>query len=155
MNFNLITYFNQAYDIQAPEIRKISRMCLFKIQSNGDETVQKQLSQLGYLISLTSVIYAAGGSGKVDNDQEINLIIINIFEFFKQLYFGTNNGDTQFPPHPSLAKLSYEQLEEEGCLEEIEALIINKGVDNIKFCTNGAKQTISNIFVNKSNPSPY
>ncbi|KAA6377540.1 MAG: hypothetical protein EZS28_026933 [Streblomastix strix] len=103
-------------------------MCLYKIQSYVDETVQQQLSQLGYLISLTSAIYAAGGSGK---------------------------GDAQFPPQPTLAKLSDEQLEEEGCLEEIEAQIINKGVDNIKFCTNMAKQTISNIFIDKSNSSPY
>ncbi|KAA6376198.1 MAG: hypothetical protein EZS28_028274 [Streblomastix strix] len=102
------------------------------------------------MISLSKSIGAAGGFD-VDNDKEINQILGNIKQFFSNLQRGRYYGDAQFPPQLALAKLSNEQLEEEGCLEEIEAQLINKN----KYSTKWTKYAVYNFFIDKNNKPQY
>ncbi|KAA6397518.1 MAG: hypothetical protein EZS28_006957 [Streblomastix strix] len=88
------------------------------------------LANSEYPGSLSILITTAGGSEE-ENDTEISSTLFNIQRFIEDLHKGRSiynffTDHPAFPPQPMLAKLSNEQIEEEGGLEEIEAQLSNK-----------------------------
>ncbi|KAA6371080.1 MAG: hypothetical protein EZS28_033393 [Streblomastix strix] len=99
---------------------------------------------------LVIAISTAGGQG--EEDDEIYWGLSRIFKFLSNLH----QGKYSFPPQPLLARRSDEQIEEEGGNEEIDAQLINKGLQgNIKNNANYAKGAILNYFIEQGTSKPY
>ncbi|KAA6387736.1 MAG: hypothetical protein EZS28_016735, partial [Streblomastix strix] len=89
----------------------------------------------------------AGGKGE-EQDLEILNGLIRIYYFLLELYEGRNNyRQTSFQPLPLLARISLEQIEEEGANEELEALMSNKGYfGGVQGYANSVKSVTLNCF---------
>ncbi|KAA6398109.1 MAG: hypothetical protein EZS28_006362 [Streblomastix strix] len=60
-----------------------------------------------------------------------------------------------FPPQLALTKSCFEQIEDEGGSEEVEAQLSNNGWNrNIKYQTYKAKGSIQNYFIDRKNTQP-
>ncbi|KAA6401227.1 MAG: hypothetical protein EZS28_003240 [Streblomastix strix] len=124
----------------------------------GDEQDQAELVSKGYVRANVIAISTAGGQGE-EQDEEIDNGLSYLSRFLKELYQGRLNpkipDQPPFPPLPSFARSSKEQIEEEGGYEEVEAQLINKGQRyNIKDSADFVKRRILYYYVDKSNPKP-
>ncbi|KAA6395000.1 MAG: hypothetical protein EZS28_009477 [Streblomastix strix] len=103
---------------------------------------------------LAIALSTAGGSGE-EQDQEIYWGLNNLSIFLNQFHL-RRYYNISFPPLPSLAKISVEQIEEEGGSEEFEAQLINKGRlwDSIINYANKSKAAMLNYFINSRSTRP-
>ncbi|KAA6400521.1 MAG: hypothetical protein EZS28_003956 [Streblomastix strix] len=158
INFNLKTLIDKDDDELANEIRKNSRKCLNQVQQYGDESIQAQLSSLGYACSLSLTISTACGSVE-EYDDEIWSQLFTIRQFLSGLQKGrlTSYLDNQLQLQAKTTPVNQpiEQIEEEGGLEEIEDHQFNGSIDNIKFGANEAKYVLQYIQIGLSNPNPW
>ncbi|KAA6386346.1 MAG: hypothetical protein EZS28_018125 [Streblomastix strix] len=149
--YKINIHFSQENDQTALEVRHSSRQCLYSIQKCGDASAQSELVNINYAKVLVIAISTAGGHSE-EEDYEIRDGLSHISSFISNLNKGRYNS---FPPQPLLARISDEQLEEEGGNEEIDSQLINEGLrDNIKYNANIAKGAILNYFIEQGNPKP-
>ncbi|KAA6392548.1 MAG: hypothetical protein EZS28_011927 [Streblomastix strix] len=145
--FKVGTHLREEIDQQSLEVRRWSRRCLSQIQYNGDEQDQSKLANQEYGRMMSLSYSTAGGIGD-EQDDEIQYGMFCISYFLGQLHQGRNNYQPSFQPLPLLARITEEQIEEEGANEEIEAQIINKGFDGIiKSYANYVKAATLNCFI--------
>ncbi|KAA6402271.1 MAG: hypothetical protein EZS28_002202 [Streblomastix strix] len=148
VTFRLGTHLNEQTDLLRLQVRHWSKWCLWYIQGYGDEQDQSELVNVGYGRVMTLSFCTAGGVGE-EKDVEIWNGLYYIYDFLRQLHEG-RTWLTSFQPLPLLARVSLEQIEEEGAIEEIEAQINNNGYyENIKQYANEAKATILNRFIHR------
>ncbi|KAA6401225.1 MAG: hypothetical protein EZS28_003252 [Streblomastix strix] len=157
--FKLGTLMNEQYDRQRFQIRFWSRECLWHIQFHGDEQVQYELVKEGYGSVLSISFSTAGGSGEED-DYEIYQGLRHISDFLENLSEGNDDDFRQpiFPNLPQLARISVEQVEEEGGNEELDVQMTNKGkgqYNNISYEANTAKGMVLNFYIDLSNTRPF
>ncbi|KAA6381567.1 MAG: hypothetical protein EZS28_022905 [Streblomastix strix] len=146
--FRLGTHLREQTDLLRLQVRQRSRGCLSWIQSYGNEQMQSVLVNQGYGRVISLSFSTAGGIGE-EEDAEISYGLLRISWFLKALYEGSNYY-TSFQPLPLLARVSLEQIEEEGAIEEIDAQMNNNGFDgNIKNCANEAKEVTLNRFIHR------
>ncbi|KAA6396688.1 MAG: hypothetical protein EZS28_007782 [Streblomastix strix] len=128
------------------------------IQMNGEVLAQTSLTNSGYTNALIQYISTAGGCG-FKNDSRLYDVLQHIQNFFYMLQQGRNqytyNGKFLIPSQPALIKSSNEQLEEQGGSEEIDSLLTMSELDDIMKIANRTKQTLQNIFMDKTNQSPW
>ncbi|KAA6374275.1 MAG: hypothetical protein EZS28_030197, partial [Streblomastix strix] len=91
-----------------------------------DQQVVSELTTIGYVIVLINALSTAGGNEEHD-DFNIWLGLNNFIGFIIDLCVGGNFPQFIFSPKYSLAKFAYEQIEEFGGNEELEAQLINEG----------------------------
>ncbi|KAA6391839.1 MAG: hypothetical protein EZS28_012632 [Streblomastix strix] len=90
---------------------------------------QSELVNVGFGRMMIITFCTAGGAGE-EKDEEIYNGLYHIFCFLKELYEGRNDvWLPSFQPLPLLARVSLEQIEEEGAIEEIEEQMKNNGFD--------------------------
>ncbi|KAA6382523.1 MAG: hypothetical protein EZS28_021950 [Streblomastix strix] len=148
VTFRLGTHLREQTDLLRLKARRQSRECLYWIQRYGDAYVQSELVNIGYERVMTLSLCTAGGIGD-EKDEEINVGLFHIFCFLKELYEG-RTWQPSFQPFPLLARVSLEQIEEEGAIEEIEAQMNNKGVNGrINGWANNAKAVTLNCFIHR------
>ncbi|KAA6398683.1 MAG: hypothetical protein EZS28_005785 [Streblomastix strix] len=149
-------HFNSENDKQIYSLRNSSRGCLWTILDYGDALDQQELVNIGIAGVLFVAISSAGGISE-ERDSEIREELFNIADFLKFL----NNGRDitkypSFPPQPLLAKISIEQIEEEGANEEVDAQIANKGLyGNVKDKSKEVEGLLLNFFIDKNSSKPY
>ncbi|KAA6378484.1 MAG: hypothetical protein EZS28_025991 [Streblomastix strix] len=144
--YRLNSRLNEVIDRQELEVRHWSRYCLNWIQRFGDAQVQSELVNIGYGRMIFISFCTAGGKGEEQN-KEINVGLNNISHFLRELHEGRNYRKPSFQPLPLLARMSLEQIEEEGANEELEAQMCNNVYDgDIKSRANDVKATILNRF---------
>ncbi|KAA6376632.1 MAG: hypothetical protein EZS28_027840, partial [Streblomastix strix] len=121
----------------------------------GDVIVQAELVTVKYAEALIISFCSSGGSGEQIDNQIINGLNF-IVNFIKELHKGRNNHQQYFQPQPALARICYEQIEEEAGNEEIDILLNNKGqqYNKIKIQAKKAKKEIFNLYINQSNTQP-
>ncbi|KAA6399846.1 MAG: hypothetical protein EZS28_004631 [Streblomastix strix] len=115
-------HLNEEYNQQTLSIRRNSRNCLSWIHYYGNELYHSKLVSIRYAGVLVIAISAAGGQGE-EQDNEINDSLVYIQQFLNNLHLGGNY--TYFPPQVFLARISMEQIEEEGGIEEVESQFVN------------------------------
>ncbi|KAA6376741.1 MAG: hypothetical protein EZS28_027731, partial [Streblomastix strix] len=108
---------------EAHEIREYSGYCLSSVQEYGDNKAQIILLNGGYAKSLSLNVALAGGLLEMDTSkiagsyQELGLLVRSIFQ-------GRESDDEfkipSLDPKPFLIKEVEEQIEEEGCFEEVD-----------------------------------
>ncbi|KAA6376322.1 MAG: hypothetical protein EZS28_028151, partial [Streblomastix strix] len=142
-SFKLGTQFSKKIDKQRLEVRHWSRECLDRIQQNGDEYDQTELVNNEYGRVICISLSTAGGIGE-EEDYAICKLLIHINNFLTQIHEGRNDYQPSFQPLPLLARMTEEQIEEEGANEEVEAQMINYGHKycNIKYYAKYAKAVI-------------
>ncbi|KAA6382185.1 MAG: hypothetical protein EZS28_022288 [Streblomastix strix] len=126
VTFRLGAHLNEQTDLLRLEVRYQSRECLQQIQVYGDAYVQSVLVNNEYGRVMTLTFCTAGGVCEED-DLKICDGLSCISIFLRQLRYGRNEWYPSFQPLPLLARVSLEQIEEEGAIEEIEAQMNNKG----------------------------
>ncbi|KAA6401653.1 MAG: hypothetical protein EZS28_002821 [Streblomastix strix] len=142
------THLREEIDRQRLEVRRYSRCCLDWIQFYGDKQVQTMLVNVEYGRLLSISYSTAGGIGE-EHDQETWNVLGSISRFLRDIHQGRNYRQPSFQPLPLLARVSLEQIEEEGTIEEIEPQMSNKGYTGyIKNEANEAKAAILNCFIN-------
>ncbi|KAA6364928.1 MAG: hypothetical protein EZS28_039545 [Streblomastix strix] len=147
VTFRLGTHLREEIDQQRLEVRSWSKLCLYYIQIYGDEQDQSELINMGYGRVISITYSTAGGNGE-EQDDEIQIGLIYIYDFLKALHQGRNYKQSSFQPLPLLARNTEEQIEEEGANEEIDAQIKNKGINgDIKNWAKGAKAAALNRFI--------
>ncbi|KAA6399836.1 MAG: hypothetical protein EZS28_004641 [Streblomastix strix] len=148
-SFKLETQFSKKINNQRWEVRHWSRLCLAWIQHYGDEYDQTELANYGYGKVICILFSTAGGIGEEQNE-EIGNGLMYIYDFLRELHKGRNNQPS-FQPLPLLARMTEEQIEEEGANEEVEAQMINYGHKycNIKYYAKYAKAVILNHFIHR------
>ncbi|KAA6372711.1 MAG: hypothetical protein EZS28_031763 [Streblomastix strix] len=127
--FKVGNYVGQVLDLQRLKVRSWSRRCFDQIQVLGDEQDQTDLvnNKNGKMTFIS--FCTAGGIGE-EHDKEISNGLFYIYWFLRELYEGRNEQQPSFQPLPLLARITEEQIEEEGANEEIEAQMNNnKGYD--------------------------
>ncbi|KAA6359870.1 MAG: hypothetical protein EZS28_044603 [Streblomastix strix] len=156
VTFRLGTHLREQTDLLRLEVRQRSRLCLSCIQDYRDAYVQSELVRQDYGKVICISFCTAGGIGE-EHDEEIHNGLFNIFCFLQELYEGRNNDydyydvdwQQSFKPLPLLARVSLEQIEEEGANEEIDALMNNKGMNGyIKGQAKDVKAETLNHFIN-------
>ncbi|KAA6378871.1 MAG: hypothetical protein EZS28_025604 [Streblomastix strix] len=129
--------------IQIPKLlQSLVALSLYK----DDEQDQTELVNFGYGRVTSISISTAGGIGE-EEDLEIYYEQYRIYWFLRDLYEGRNYRKPSFQPLPLLARMSLEQIEEEGADEEIDAQITNNGYNGIKIYANKAKAVKLNRFI--------
>ncbi|KAA6368744.1 MAG: hypothetical protein EZS28_035729 [Streblomastix strix] len=126
--FKVGNHIGQVFDLQRLKVRSSSSWCLYRIQRFGDAKVQTELVNNGYGRMIFISFCTAGGIGE-EHNKEIYSGLYCIYWFFKELYEGRNNDQHSFQPLPLLARITEEQIEEEGANEEIEAQMNNNGMN--------------------------
>ncbi|KAA6400312.1 MAG: hypothetical protein EZS28_004158 [Streblomastix strix] len=147
--YKISTHIDLGVDRQSLEVRSWSRTCLIYIQYYGDEQAQQELVNNGYGRVIFISYSTAGGIDEVQ-DAEIWNGLKQISRFLSELHFGRYNHKPFFQPLPLLARMSVEQIEEEGANEEVEAQMNNVGYyddSNIKDYANYVKAMVLNHFV--------
>ncbi|KAA6393869.1 MAG: hypothetical protein EZS28_010603 [Streblomastix strix] len=143
-------HIGQELDQQRLEVRHWSRWCLYWIQFYGDAQDQSELVNNEYGRVMFITFSTAGGIGE-ERDKEILYGFNYISDFLRQLHEGRNNRKPSFQPLPLLARITEEQIIEEGANEELEAQIKNKGNNgSIKYWTNEAKAVVLNRFIHRN-----
>ncbi|KAA6339121.1 MAG: hypothetical protein EZS28_052637, partial [Streblomastix strix] len=146
---------------QALKVRSRSRDCLWQIQLNGDESVQAEIVNAGFIGVMIIAISTAGGSEEDETD-ETHQWLKNISRFLYYLRQGGEpdvfNRGTTFPPQPILRRICEQQMEEEGADEEIESQLINNQLnrneyEKIRDYARGTKLVIMNRYIDLSNES--
>ncbi|KAA6369505.1 MAG: hypothetical protein EZS28_034968 [Streblomastix strix] len=146
--FKLNNHSNQKVDRLRFNVRHNSRWCLNWIKIYGDAQDFADLVNVGYGKVICISLSTAGGIGE-EEDDEIRNGLNNIYWFLKEQHEG-RNWYSSFQPLPFLVRQTEEQIEEEGAIEEIEALM-NNGYDiDIKFMANGAKTETLNHFIHNN-----
>ncbi|KAA6393868.1 MAG: hypothetical protein EZS28_010602 [Streblomastix strix] len=135
-------------DRQGLQVRHWSRWCLIQIQDCGDVKMQTELVNVGYGRMMTTTFSTTGGVGE-EQDKEIYYGLFYIFRFLRELHEGRNEQQPSFQTLPLLARMSLEQIEEEGVNEEIEAQIKSKRSSAIEFWAKEAKALILNRFIHR------
>ncbi|KAA6358307.1 MAG: hypothetical protein EZS28_046165, partial [Streblomastix strix] len=109
-----------------------------------------KLLDVGYARVLAITIGTAGGSGD-ENDEDIWKGLSHIYWFLRYLHEGKIYIWKPFvQPLPLHVRMSEEQMEEEGGIEEIEAQRNNKGDSgSIKYEANRAKAATLNHFIHR------
>ncbi|KAA6353811.1 MAG: hypothetical protein EZS28_050663, partial [Streblomastix strix] len=129
-------------------VRCNSRECLVLIQIYGDSQDYTDLVNVEYGKVTCISLSTAGGIGE-ENDEEIRNGLNNIFNFLREQHEG-RNYQPSFQPLPLLARMTEEEIEEEGAIEEVEAQMINvESGGIIKSCANLTKATILNHFIHR------
>ncbi|KAA6379810.1 MAG: hypothetical protein EZS28_024664 [Streblomastix strix] len=142
-------HLRKEMDLLRLKVRYQSRECLRLIQVYGEEQVQSELVRQGYGRVMTLSFSTAGGIGD-EKDEEISYGLNHFYFFLRELYEGrTYEDNPSFQPLPLLARMSLEQIEEEGANEEIDAQMNNKGLNGgIKREANYVKAATLNHFIN-------
>ncbi|KAA6379148.1 MAG: hypothetical protein EZS28_025325 [Streblomastix strix] len=115
----------------------------------GDEYALTQLYELGYVRTLIETVGICGGSNQ-QNNIEINNAIQDLNFYLMTIHEGKEFNryhpeEAYFPSLTNLIKLPLEQIEQEFGIEEIEALLINKGFyGDIRAHANKVKHVIYN-----------
>ncbi|KAA6359656.1 MAG: hypothetical protein EZS28_044817, partial [Streblomastix strix] len=122
---------------------------------SGDESVQEQLINSGYIQSIAFMTSLCSGCSRESTD-EISLTL----QYFSHLISQLNHGrsvQNPFPPQPTLAKISGENIEECGFYEEIDGQLINLSKFNSQIVESAtlSKSAVQNIYIDPSNPRPY
>ncbi|KAA6381135.1 MAG: hypothetical protein EZS28_023339 [Streblomastix strix] len=145
--FKLGNYSNQEVDRLRFNVRCISRDCLSWILNSGDAQDFADLVNVGYGKVICISLSTAGGIGE-EKDEEIWNVLIHFYWFLINLHEGRNELQPSFQPLPLLARITEEQIEEEGAIEEVEAQMSNNGFGRgIKICANDAKSETLNHFI--------
>ncbi|KAA6390772.1 MAG: hypothetical protein EZS28_013701 [Streblomastix strix] len=157
--YNINFHINEEEDEESSLIRSSSGLCLGQIQEYGDESTQSELVRSEYAVVSVLQVSIAGGDGEQE-DYSLDDGLNNITEFIKSLHQGrqTNefNQGPSFPQQICLARITDEQIEEEGGNEEIEAqLIYQSYYYYVKEYAKGAKSAILNYFVDQENSRLY
>ncbi|KAA6392546.1 MAG: hypothetical protein EZS28_011925 [Streblomastix strix] len=132
-------------------MRNSSRLCLWNVYFYGDEQVQSELVNIEYGRVMFITLSTAGGIGE-EQDLEIFNGLYYIECFLRELYEGRNEWQPSFQPLPLLARITEEQIEEEGANEEIDAQMNNYNGYNyyIKKWANYVKAASLNHFIRRS-----
>ncbi|KAA6314284.1 MAG: hypothetical protein EZS28_055608, partial [Streblomastix strix] len=126
--FKLGNHSNQELDQLRFNVRCNSRWCLRWIQISHYTQDFADLVNVQYGKVICISLSTAGGIGE-EKDGEIRNVLIRISDFIKDLHEGRNDYQPSFQPLPLLARMTEEQMEEEGANEEMEAQMNNKGYD--------------------------
>ncbi|KAA6367606.1 MAG: hypothetical protein EZS28_036867 [Streblomastix strix] len=150
VTFKLGIHLNEQIDLLRLKVRRQSRLCLYWIQSFGDEQDQLELvnNQYGRVMSLS--FCTAGGVGEEQNAEIFN--VLNHFYFFlRSLHEGISYRQPSFQPLPLLVRRTEEQIEEEGANEEIDAQMNNNGYYycSINYWANNVKAATLNHFIHR------
>ncbi|KAA6355086.1 MAG: hypothetical protein EZS28_049387 [Streblomastix strix] len=150
VNFRLGTHLNEQTDLLRLNVRRQSRRCLYCIQRNGDAQVHSELVRQGYGRA-TSISFSAAGGVCEEDDLKNNDGLSCISVFLRKLRYGRYDDlYPSFQPLPLLARVSLEQIEEEGANEEIDALMNNKGMNGyIKIKAKDVKAETLNHFIRR------
>ncbi|KAA6361165.1 MAG: hypothetical protein EZS28_043308 [Streblomastix strix] len=150
VTFRLGAHLNEQTDLLRLKVRYQSRLCLWDIQRCGDEQDQSELVNNGFGRVMSISYCTAGGIGD-EKDWEISNGLFHISEFLERLRYGRNDDlYPSFQPLPLLARISLEQIEDEGANEEIEAQMNNKGLNGrIKMNATWAKSATLNRFIHR------
>ncbi|KAA6360437.1 MAG: hypothetical protein EZS28_044036 [Streblomastix strix] len=124
--FKLNNHSNQEVDWLRFNVRSNSRWCLRWIQHSGDAQEFADLVNVQYGKVFCISFSTAGGIGE-EQDLEIYNGLIRISDFLREQHNG-RNWQPSLQPLPLLARITEEQIEEEGANEEIEAQMINVGL---------------------------
>ncbi|KAA6373532.1 MAG: hypothetical protein EZS28_030942 [Streblomastix strix] len=146
--FKLGNHSNQEVDRLRLKVRQKSRWCLGWIPIYGDEQDFADLVNVQYGKVICISLSTAGGIGE-ENDDEIGNGLMHIQIFLGEQHEGRNDDEQpSFQPLPLLSRMTEEQIEEEGAIEEVEAQMINNGYDSdIKYFANRAKAETLNHFI--------
>ncbi|KAA6365213.1 MAG: hypothetical protein EZS28_039260 [Streblomastix strix] len=150
--FKLGNHSNQEVDRLRLNVRYISRQCLSWIQEYGDAQDFADVVNVQYGKVICISLSTAGGIGE-EEDEEIRNVLDNIYNFLREQHEGRNNyWQPSFQPLPLLARITEEQMEEEGAVEEMEALMSNVGqvkglFGSIKHYAKVTKTVILNHFI--------
>ncbi|KAA6372808.1 MAG: hypothetical protein EZS28_031665 [Streblomastix strix] len=140
---------NQELDRLRKYVRSNSREYLRLIQEYGDAQVQSELVNVEYGRMMAVSFSTAGGIDEEDDD-EIRSELNCICYFLREQLEGRNAYQPFFQPLPLLARMSAEQIEEEGGNEEIESQLNSNGNNgSIKYYTKYAKAVILNHFIDR------
>ncbi|KAA6375067.1 MAG: hypothetical protein EZS28_029407 [Streblomastix strix] len=151
--FKLDNHSNQEVDRLRFNVRSNSRWCLRWIQEYGDAQEFADLVNVQYGKVICISISTAGGIGEEQN-MEIFLGLDNIYYILIEQHEGRNYDEQpSFQPLPLLARMTEEQMEEEGANEEVEAQMINvgkvQGYGSIQRCANRTKARTLNHFIKR------
>ncbi|KAA6372038.1 MAG: hypothetical protein EZS28_032436 [Streblomastix strix] len=148
--FKLGNHSNQEVDRLRFNVRQISRQCLNWIRFYGDAQDFADLVNVQYGKVICISLSSAGGIGEEDDKEMLNGLN-RIYHFLRTIRNGRNDfGYPSFQPLPLLARITEEQIEEEGANEEVEAQMINYGMDGIiKKMANNAKTETLNHFIHR------
>ncbi|KAA6377338.1 MAG: hypothetical protein EZS28_027134 [Streblomastix strix] len=151
--FKLGNHSNQEVNRLRFNVRCNSRWCLRWIQNSGDAQDFADLVNVEYGKVICISLSTAGGIGE-EKDEEIKSGLNNISNFLREQHEAKNFPQPSFQPLPLLARMTEEQIEEEGAIEEIESLMSNNGCakglfGSIKSCANGGKTATLNHFINR------
>ncbi|KAA6359666.1 MAG: hypothetical protein EZS28_044807 [Streblomastix strix] len=148
--FKFNNHSNQEIDRLRLNVRHNSRDCLGWIQFQGDAQDIADLVNVEYGKVICISLSTAGGIGE-EEDYEINFGLENIFNFLREQHEGRNNRWLpSFQPLLLLSRMTEEQIEGEGAIEEVEAQMSNNGLGRgIKYQANLAKSATLNRFINR------
>ncbi|KAA6366273.1 MAG: hypothetical protein EZS28_038201 [Streblomastix strix] len=145
--FKLGNHSNQEVDRLRRNIRYNSISYLWKIQFYGDAQDIADLVNVQYGKVICISFSSAGGIGE-ENDEQIRNGLYHINNFIREQHVGRYFRQPSFQPLPLLARMTEEQMEEEGALEEMEAQMNNNGYyGTIKDTANNAKVETLNHFI--------
>ncbi|KAA6369008.1 MAG: hypothetical protein EZS28_035464 [Streblomastix strix] len=122
-NYKIKEFIDEQNVQEAHEIREYSGYCLSSVQEYGDNKAQIILLNGGYAKSLSLNVALAGGLLEMDTSKiagsysELALLARSIFQGRE------SDDDFKIPsldPQPFLIKEVEEQIEEEGCFEEVD-----------------------------------
>ncbi|KAA6397084.1 MAG: hypothetical protein EZS28_007385 [Streblomastix strix] len=118
--YKIGTHISLQLSQQRIELRHWSRECLWNIQYKGDEQDQSDLVNIEYGRVTFISFSTAGGVGE-EHDKEISNALFYIYYFLRELHEGRNiDWQPSIQPLPLLARITEEQIEEEGADEEID-----------------------------------
>ncbi|KAA6333537.1 MAG: hypothetical protein EZS28_053158, partial [Streblomastix strix] len=148
--FKLGNHSNQEVDRLRLNVRYNSRYCLRLIQYYGDAQDFADLVNVQYGKVICISISTAGGIGE-EQDKEIYNGLNDIYQILRVQYEG-RNYQPSFQLLPQLARMTEEQIEEEGAIEEMEAQMNNYGNQycNIMTQAKGAKVETLNHFIHNN-----
>ncbi|KAA6372018.1 MAG: hypothetical protein EZS28_032455 [Streblomastix strix] len=149
VTFRLGTHLREQTDLLRLKVRRQSRWCLYQIRVYGDEQMQSELVNVEYGRVISISFSTSGGFGE-EQDLQIRYGLHDISRFLSELHEGRQDWQPSFQPLPLLARVSLEQIEEEGAIEEIEAQMNNNGYgSNIKYWAKDAKSETLNRFIHR------
>ncbi|KAA6364140.1 MAG: hypothetical protein EZS28_040333 [Streblomastix strix] len=139
--FKLGNHSNQEVDRLRLNVRQKSKQCLRWIQEYGDTQDFVDLVNVGYGKVTCISLSTAGGFGE-EKEEEIGNVLDNIYNFLREQHKGRSDRQPSFQPLPLLARITEEQIEEEGANEEMEAQMIN----NVQiFALSGSIKSYANL----------
>ncbi|KAA6373574.1 MAG: hypothetical protein EZS28_030900 [Streblomastix strix] len=145
--FKLNNHSNQEVDRLRFNVRQESRWCLSRFHYNGDAQDFADLVNVQYGKVTCISLSTAGGIGEEKNE-DIYIGLENICNFLREQHEGRNSSWLpSFQPLPLLVRMTEEQIEEEGAIEEVEAQMKNKGYYDIKYYANWVKAETLNHFI--------